>query len=155
MAFTPYTTCDNKNLSTDQLLNLLLVADSEGLPALKTITANDALTTNILDVRNVKLSNTAHAIKATSGNLLGWNIINQNGSAVYVKFYNKEAASVEVGIDVPVLTLMVPANGSVYQQPDCSQHEFATAMSMAVTTLIVDTDATDPATAIHINVKYK
>jgi len=155
MAFTPYITCDNKNLSLEQLFNLLLVADSEGKPALKIITANDALTSNLSDLRKKDLTNTAFAIKATGGNLLGWNIINPNASAVYVKFYNKVAGTVVVGTDAPVLTLMVPANGSVYQQPDCSQHEFATAMSMAVTTLIGDTDATAPATAIHINVKYK
>jgi len=155
MAFTPYITCDNKNLSFDQLFNQLLVADSEGKPAFKIITANDALTSNLSDLRKTDLDNTAFAIKGTSGNLLGWNIINPNPSAVYVKFYNKVAGTVVVASDAPLLTLMVPANGSIYQEANCVQQEFSTAMSLRVSTGLADTDNTNPATAIHINVKYK
>lgn len=155
MAFTPYITCDNKNLTLEQLFNLLLAADADGNPVLKTINANDALTGNISDLRKTDLTNAAFAIKATAGNLLGWNIINPNASAVYVKFYNKVAGTVVVGTDLPLLTIMVKANDTFYQEANSVQREFSTAMSMRVTTVLADADNTAPGTAVHINVKYK
>lgn len=155
MSFTPYVTCDNKNLSLEQLFNLLLVADSEGNPVLKTINANDSLTDNISDLRKTDLTNTAFAIKAIAGNLLGWNIINPNASAVYVKFYDKVAGSVVIATDAPLLTIMVKANDTFYQEANSVQREFSTAMSMRVTTVLADADNTAPGIAIHINVKYK
>lgn len=154
-AFTAYIDCNNKNLTFDQIFNKLLVADVDGEPAFKVITANDALTGNLIDFRKTNLTNVAVGVKSSGGNVLGWNIINPNASAVYVKFFNKAFGSVVVGTDVPTLTLMIPANGSVYQQPDCVQQEFTTAISIATTTGLADTDNTAPGTAIHINVKYK
>jgi len=155
MLFTPFTTCDNKNLSPEQLFNQLLVADSDGNPALKVITESDALTNNFSEIRKKDLSNTAFAIKGSAGNLLGWSIINPNASAVYVKFYDKVAGSVVVATDEPLLTLMVKANDAIYQEANSVQREFTTAMSMRVTTVLADTDNTAPGTAVQINVKYK
>lgn len=156
MAFTQWTDCTNNNLSLEQIIKKwLLVEDADGNPAFKTITANDALVNNLTDLRKVDLSVTAFAIKGTAGNLLGWNIINPNASAIYVKFYNKVAGSVVVATDVPALTIMVKANDFVYVAPNCAQAEFSTAMSMRACTGIGDTDNTAPGTAIHINVKYK
>ncbi|MDQ3047054.1 MAG: hypothetical protein M3R27_05850 [Bacteroidota bacterium] len=105
-------------------------------------------------VRITNLSNVAQAIKATTGNLYGWNIHNPNTSDVYVKFYNAAFASVVVGTTVPVLTLHVPP-GSVYESPICIQQNFDTAISVAVVTTLADAGATAPASNIHLNVKYK
>jgi len=155
MLFTPFTTCDNKNLSPEQLFNQLLVADSDGKPALKVITESDALTNNFSEIRKKDLTNTAFAIKASAGNLLGWSIINPNASAVYVKFYDKAAGTLVVATDEPLLILVVKANDTIYQEANSVQRVFPTAMSMRVTTVLADNDNTAPGTAVQINVKYK
>lgn len=91
-------------------------------------------------------------VKATAGNLYGWNIINRIASTIYVKFYN--SSSVTPASDVPILTLMVPASGSVFQEPNCIQINFSTALSVRAVTGITDTDTTDPGTLPIIELKY-
>lgn len=155
MPFTPYIDCDNKNLSIEQIIKkFLLVEDAEGNPALKVITANDALTNANLDLRKTDLTKIKTTVKTGAANLMGWNIINPNATAVYVKFYDKLIADVTVGTTVPILTLMVPANGSVYQQPDCIQASASLGLVVLATSLLADTDTTDVTTPIQINVKY-
>lgn len=155
MAFTQWTTCANNVLSPLQIfLKYLLVQDQDGLPAIKVITANDALVSSLSDKRITNLSNAAQGVKAAPGNILGWNIINPNASAVYVKFYDKAFTSVNPASDIPTLTLMVPSNGSVYQEANCVQQQHAAAISVRATTLLIDTDITAPATNLTINVKY-
>lgn len=119
-----------------------------------TVTASN---TNAPDnVRITNLTNTAQAVKASAGNLYGWNIINPNATAVYVKFYNIAAASVTVGTSAVALTLMIPAQGSVYLEPSCIQQYFSTAISVACTLNLADNDNTDPGGSdITINIKYK
>lgn len=100
--------------------------------------------------------NTATAVKASAGNLYGWNIRNNTGAAVYVKFYDTAQASVVVGTTAVVLSLQVPANGSIYQESSCVQHNFATAISVASVTGWLDNDATSPgANAVTLELKYK
>lgn len=155
MPFTPYIDCDNKNLSIEQIMKkFLLVEDAEGNPALKVITANDALTNSNLDLRKTDLTKIKTTVKVGETNLMGWNIINPNATAVYVKFYDALLADVTVGTTVPILTLMVPANGSVYQQPDCIQQNASVGLVVLATSLLADTDTTDVTTPIQINVKY-
>lgn len=153
MAFTNYTDCDNKNLSIEQLEKQSYITDIDGKPLEK-----GAVVFNyqggLSQVRKIDLSNTAFAVKASNGNLMGWNIINPNGSVVYVKFYDKAALGVNPAVDVPLLTLMIPANGTFYIAPNAIQQEFVTAISMRACTGLVDTDDTAPGTGIHINALF-
>lgn len=152
--FEAYIDCEKKSIGLEQLFNLLLVKDADGLPALKTITANDALVSSLVDFRKTNLTIIKTEVKSTPGNILGWNIINPNANAVYVKFYNSSLADVTVGTTIPVLTLMVPANGSVYQEANCVQQIFSTSIVIAATNLISDADTTNVSTPLMINIKY-
>lgn len=62
--------------------------------------------------RSLTVDSAAQAIKASSGNLYGWNIINLHTAPIYVKIYNKAAASVNPASDTPVRTLLVAASGT-------------------------------------------
>lgn len=104
--------------------------------------------------RSLTVNSTAQAIKASSGNLYGWNIVNLHTGTIYVKIYNIAAASVNPAADTPVLTLIVPPNGSVYQQPDCIQDSLTTAISVRAVTESGDTGTTAPGTLPIIEIKY-
>ena len=106
------------------------------------------------DFRSFLVDRTADAISASPGNILGWNIINRHSAAIYVKFYDEAAASVDPSNDSPVLTLQVPALGSVFQEPNGIQKIFATAISVRVVTGVTDTDNTDPGTLPLIEIQY-
>jgi hypothetical protein len=114
-----------------------------------------------LTYRNTALTNTAVAVKAGAGSVMGWNFINANTVPVYVKFYNIAAASVTVGTSAVVLTIMVPAAGSVnpgmfFLEPGLIPVEvFSTAISMACVTGLADNSNAAPNTAIHVSVRYK
>lgn len=57
-------------------------------------------------------STNAVSIKASAGQVYGWFITNSNAAARYVKLFNKATVPIP-GTDVPVLTLMVPANSYI------------------------------------------
>jgi len=111
--------------------------------------------------RTTALTNTAQAIKASAGSLMGWNLINVNTSAVYVKFYNVAAASVAVGTTPVSLTICVPAGSAsnpavFFASPELVPNEvFSTAISFACVTGLADNANTAPSTAIHASVRYK
>lgn len=153
MALTNYTDCDNKNLSIEQLEKQSYIADIDGKP-LEKVAVVFNYQGGLSQVRKTNLTNTAFEVKDSKGNLIGWNIINPNASVVYVKFYDKTAASVNAATDVPKLTLMLPASGTVYVAPNAIQQEFDRAISMRACTGIADTDNTAPGTAIHINALF-
>lgn len=114
-----------------------------------------------LTVRTQTLTSTAQTIKTSSGSVMGWNFINVNTSAVYVKFYNALIADVTVGGTTPVLTVAVPAGSATNPginmvTPDLVPFEvFNTAISFACVTGLADNSNTAPATAIHASVRYK
>lgn len=97
-------------------------------------------------VRSLTTNSTATVLKATAGNVYGWNIVSNNSLTIYVKIYNIAAATVNPASDVPIKTLMVPANGSVYQEPNCIQMSGSTALSFRAVTDFGDTGTTAPAT---------
>jgi hypothetical protein len=86
--------------------------------------------------------------------LYGFNIINLDVLDLYVKIYNVAAGSVAPASDVPALTLFVPAGGSVFQEPICIVHTFATAISVRAVTGSGDTNTTAPTTSPIIEFKY-
>ena len=114
-----------------------------------------------LTVRTQALTSTAQTIKTSNGSVMGWNFINVNSSAVYVKFYNALIANVTVGTTTPVLTVAVPAGSATNPginmvTPDLVPFEvFSTAISFACVTGLADNSNTAPATAIHASVRYK
>lgn len=114
-----------------------------------------------LTARSTALTNTAVAIKASAGSLMGWNFINVNTVAVYIKFYDVAAASVTVGTSSVKATIAVPAgsasNPAVNMfSPDLVPFEvFSTAMSFACVTELVDNSSTAPTIPIYASVRYK
>lgn len=147
--------CELAKLSFEQLFRkFLLVDDGTGCAGLKVVTSNDVLNQTLEAYRKTDLGITDQAVKSEAGRLLGWNIINPNDEPVYLKFYDAAVGDVTVGTTVPVLTLQIPANGSIYQEPNCVQQIFSTAIVIAATKLLADTDTTAPDTAIQVNIKY-
>lgn len=105
--------------------------------------------------RNTAVTNTAVAVKATAGQVWGWNIINPNATPVYLKVYDTAAAGVTVGVTTVVKTLMIPGMGSVFQEPNVAQLINSTAIAIACTTGLADADAVAPGAAVHVEIKYK
>ena len=114
-----------------------------------------------LTYRNTALSNTAVAVKASAGSVMGWNFINPNTVPAYVKFFNLASGSVTVGTSAVVLTLIVPPGdgttpGSRTLAPSLIPFEtFSTAISMACVTGLADNNNSAPSTAINASVRYK
>ena len=104
--------------------------------------------------RSLTVNSTAQAIKASAGNLYGFNIINLHTSAIYIKFYNIAAAGVNPASDTPIKTLLVPANGAIYQDPSSIQTSFTTALSVRAVTESGDTGTTAPGSLPIIEIEY-
>lgn len=82
----------------------------------------------------------ATSIKASAGQVYGYEIYNSNASVRYVKLYNK-ASSPVVGTDTPFRTIGVPANGRASFQTAMGL-AMGTGIALATTTGIADTDST-------------
>ena len=109
--------------------------------------------------RNTALSSTdVQAIQCgTAGlNIRGFNIINPNSTDVYVKFYDALADNVTVGTTTPILTLLVPANGSVFEAYEVNKVVafFGTAITLAAVTGLADSSTTAPSTGVHVSFQY-
>lgn len=104
--------------------------------------------------RSLTLDSTAQAIKASAGELWGFNIINLNAADIYVKFYNVAAASVNPASDVPIKTLLVPQLSTVFQDTKSRLDVFSTAISIRAVTGSGDTNTTAPSTLPIIEIKY-
>lgn len=104
--------------------------------------------------RSLTVDSTAQAVKASAGNLYGWNIINLHSATIFVKIYNIAAASVNPASSVPVRTLMISANGSIFQEPVCIVNANSTAISVRVVTDSSDTGTTAPSTLPIIELMY-
>lgn len=103
---------------------------------------------------SLTVNSTAQAVKASAGNVYGWTIINLSAAAIYVKIYNKAAASVNPASDVPIKRLLVPANSMIHESPLACQDVCDTAISVRCVTDSGDTGTTNPATAPIIQIKY-
>lgn len=115
---------------------------------------------NLVSFRDTALTSTDVAVKASAGDVYGWNFINPNTVDVYVKFYDATTSSVTVGTTTPVLTILVPAassgsNGMFFQDVQSGpQFRFSTAITIACVTGIADSSTGAPGTAIHASVRY-
>lgn len=101
---------------------------------------------------NTSLSNTAVAVKSTSGCVYGYHFANSNASLEYVQIFNLASGSVVLGTTTPTWTIGIPANSAVtIEMPTPIAH--TSAISIAATT--TPTGATAPATALSGYVKYQ
>lgn len=98
------------------------------------------------------LTNSAQAIKASAGVLLGYYIYNPNATAQFVQFYNTASGSVTVGTTNPLFMLTIPATSAAnlaFPYPVA----FGTAMSWAATSTAGGNGA--PGTAMDAVAWYK
>lgn len=122
----------------------------------KVIQEANAAGEGLLVLRDPALSNTAVAVKASSGRLYGYHIFNPGTALAYVQIYNVAAASVVVGTTTPIITLAMPSNSSSSVGVDhlfSTPVTFGTAIAVAATT--TPTGGSAPATAIVTNFFYK
>lgn len=141
----------------DNLLSGHLIVEGEKVtssnPLPVTLSVGTTPSFTLSSVRNVGLTNASSAVKATAGIVYGWNFINTNATAVYVKLYNIVTAV--VGTTVPARVILVPGTSAAFVANSATiQHNFSTAISMACVTGIGDADATAPAIAIMAEVYY-
>jgi hypothetical protein len=113
----------------------------------------------LLIFRTIDLDETEEEVKATAGQVYGYIFSNLASSTRFLKFYNATAASVTVGSTTPVMTIALPGNTS----DDITGHllgglgiEFDTAITIAATTGVLDSDTGAPGTnEVLVNVLYK
>lgn len=80
-------------------------------------------------------------IKASAGRVYGFVISNNTAAAKFVKLYNKATAPV-LASDVPLRTILVPANGVAAYHIGQGLAGFSAGIAIAATGAIGDTDAT-------------
>lgn len=110
-----------------------------------------ATNTGLTTKSDTALSNTAVAIKASSGRVYGYSLFNPSIATVFIQFFNVAAASVTVGTTTPLFVVAVPAGGAVNVLA-ALPITFSAAFSMAATTTA--TGSTAPATAAVAAVFY-
>lgn len=100
-------------------------------------------------------NSTAAAIKASAGNIVGWEIFNSSAGVRYVKLYDIAAGSVNPASSTPKIRIGIPAGGRSYLAIPNGIY-FGTAISVRAVTGVADTD-TNAATAndVVLNVFYK
>ena len=120
-----------------------------------TITGRDFSSPNVYRDDNLRTS--AVTINAAPSDLYGWNIINPNSTAVYIKFYDT-TGTVTIGTSTVRKTLLVPAMSTVVMGSSTargqSQMVVNTGLKMAVTTEMADSGTTAPVTAVYAEIFY-
>lgn len=86
-------------------------------------------------------STNATNVKTSAAGLFGYNIVNTNASARYVKFYNLATAPT-VGSSTVALTVMIPGSSQVSVSFGDVPLSLGTGLSFAMTANATDTDAT-------------
>lgn len=105
------------------------------------------LTTN----RQTALSNTAVAVKASSGRVYGYHIYNPNTSDSYVQLYDVAQGGVSVGTTTPTRTLWIPSGGAIDSQ-FAIPLSYGTAITIAATTTI--TGGSAPSSGLLVEIDY-
>lgn len=88
-------------------------------------------------------STNATSLKASAGNVVGWQFTNRSASERTVKLYNKASAPT-VGTDATLMKWVLPA-GSIMNNPVTPGIYCSTGIAVAVTTGYLDTDTTGTA----------
>ncbi len=86
----------------------------------------------------------------------GLNIINPNQNTVYVKFFDNFEGDITLGTTTPVLTIAVPSSGNVYQAFESHKaiQFFSTAIVIAATTGVADSDTNAPQSGGYVQLQY-
>lgn len=108
------------------------------------VNAKPATSGGLTIFRSIDLDETEEEVKSSTGQVYGWYLYNNAAATTYVKFYNATAASVVVGTTIPVLTIPVPA-GSAANVEFTNGIAFSTAITVAATTGVADSDTGAPA----------
>ena len=95
---------------------------------------------------NSAATTNATSVKASAGTVFSVTASNTGGAAAFVKLYNLAAAPT-VGTSVPVITMSIPASGTVTINFGTFGYRFATGIALAITNLAADTDTTAVAAA--------
>jgi hypothetical protein len=169
--------------ATQILRNIELLFKREGLPVIESGQSKDSLvsivsllnniaeltsnnstvtttpvvqsTSELTVFRSTSQNSTKAAVKASACKVYGWNIINPNTYAVYLKMYNIAVGGVTVGTSAVSKTLMIPAAGSVFlENNSIIQHNFSTALTIAITKLVADSDATVLDSNVIVEISY-
>ncbi|MDE2096641.1 MAG: hypothetical protein KGL39_05285 [Patescibacteria group bacterium] len=98
------------------------------------------------------ITNTAVAIKGSTGQLGMLQCTNNAAAVTYFQVYNVAQGSVTVGTTLPTLSIAVPATSSAGFALPVSGMQFSTAISIAATTTA--TGSTAPGTTGDCNVGY-
>lgn len=121
------------------LLLLVLTAQAEAQSWI-TSQVNEGLTL----YKDVDADETEDAVKTAKGVVYGYYLFNKHTTEVrYFKFYDATVASVTVGTTTPVLTIPVPPNSAANVFSTIGLR-FATAITLACVTGVLDSDTTAP-----------
>lgn len=102
---------------------------------------------------NSAATTNATSIKGSAGTIYSVMCSNTGAGAAFVKFYNKATAPT-VGTDVPIITISIPASGTVMFDSIMGQR-FATGIALAITNLAADSDTTAVAAAqVKVSTAY-
>lgn len=105
--------------------------------------------------RSLDLDETEEEVKGSAGTVYWLRWHNRSSAERFLKFYNATAASVTVGTTTPVLTIPLEADsGETVAIPHGLY--FSTAITVAVTTGVADSDTGAPgANDVVVNIGYK
>lgn len=122
-----------------------------GAPTGTAATALLPATSGGTSIYSGSLTTTVTDIKASAGQLYGWQIGNTNATNVYVQIFNLGHASVTLGTTPPTMSLFIPTGGgATINLPQGIA--FGTAISVACTT--TRTGSTAPASSVDLNFFY-
>lgn len=103
---------------------------------------------------SITTSDTGEVVKASAGNLYGYNVINLTAADFFLKFYNK--ATAPTAADTPVMIVLVPASQSVLVTPNSGiLRSFSAGISVRSVTGAADADTTDPAVLPIVRIQFK
>lgn len=107
--------------------------------------------------RDDNLRTSVVTVNSEPADLYGWNIINPNSTAVYIKFYDT-TGSVTIGTTTVVKTLLIPGTSTVVLGSSTargkSQMVVNNGLKMAVTTEMQDSGTTAPSLAVYTEIYY-
>lgn len=110
--------------------------------------------------RSLDLDESEEEVSSTACSVYGAWVTNTATATRWLKFYNATAASVSVGTTTPVITIGIPGNTSddisANFGPGGMGVSFGTALSVAATTGVADSDTGAPAANdVIVNIFYK
>jgi hypothetical protein len=97
------------------------------------------------------LTNTVTAVKASAGQIYGYQFFNGTAATAYVQLFDIATGSVTLGTTAPKLSIGIPAGGSFMLSHE-NGVQYATAISVACTT--TRAGLTAPASSIDLNIFY-